>query len=410
MPTEFLTALKVKSIKEPGAYLDGRGLRLIVTGSGTKRWELWIKVNGRRREFGLGVDPDVTLHDARIKADEIRRTARDGGEVATKRSPQKVVTFRDAFETCFARRRRQLNNAKHLKQWPSTMKAYVFPVIGDVPVNDVRAEHILRILDPIWYDKPETARRVLQRIEAVFKSAIRLGTRDKASPCIGVAEELGPRRQEVRHHPAMPYENVPEFIASLREPSLRAWPTTRPALEFLILTATRSSETREAVWSEFNLEEGLWTIPKERMGKTRRPHLIPLSGRCLEILAVMKALNPDSIFVFEGTRAGRPLSDMTLTKLLRDAGLADEAKVHGFRSTFKDWCAERDKVADEVSEAALSHVDKNSVKAAYLRTTFLDERRLLMERWATFCGSSQIRRPAPHPDSGSDRSISTSPG
>lgn len=408
MPTEFLTAHKVRSIREPGFYRDGRGLRLIVTGSGTKRWELWIKVEGRRREFGLGVYPDVTLQDARNKADEIRHAARDGVDVPTKRAAQKVVTFRDAFGTCFARRRQQLNNAKHLKQWPRTMETYVFPVIGNVPVDEVRAEHILRVLDPIWYDKPETAKRVLQRIEAVFKSAIRMGTREKASPCIGVAEELGPRRREVRHHPAMPHEKVPEFVASLREPSLRSWPTTRPALEFLILTATRSSEAREAVWSEFDFEKGLWTIPKERMGKTRRPHIVPLSRRCLEILREMKALKPDSTYVFEGTRKGRPLSDMTLTKLLRDAGLAKEATVHGFRSSFKDWCAEHDKVADEVSEAALAHTNKDRVKAAYLRTTFLEERKLLMERWANHCGSGLIKPTAARRDTGSDRTISIS--
>ena len=286
----------------------------------------------------------------------------------------------------------------------------MFPVIGDVPIEDVDADQIIRVLEPIWYEKDETAKRVLQRMEAVFKSAIRLGKREKASPCIGVAEELGTRHREVRHHPAMPYESLPDFIARLREPTQRAWQTTRPALEFLILTATRSSETREAMWSEFDLEKGLWVIPKERMGKSRKKHVVPLSRRCLEILYEMKAVNPCSSYVFEGTKKGRPLSDMTLTKLLRDAGLGKEATVHGFRSSFKDWCAEREKVADEVSEAALAHTNKDRVKAAYLRTNFLEERKSLMERWMKHCGSARVKPPAARPDTGSDRMISISPG
>ena len=412
MATEFLTAHKVKAVRQPGIYLDGRGLRLIVNKCGSKRWELWIKIRGRRRQLGLGVYPEVRLQDAREKADEIRRSARNGVDLQAKREAQRAgaVTFREVFETYFARKRQQLGNKKHLKQWPSTMETYVFPVIGNVPIEDVNPDHIIRVLEPIWYEKDETAKRVLQRMEAVFKSAIRLGKREKASPCIGVAEELGTRHREARHHPAMPYESLPDFIARLREPTQRAWQTTRPALEFLILTATRSSETREAMWSEFDLEKGLWVIPKERMGKSRKKHVVPLSRRCLEILYEMKAVNPCSSYVFEGTKKGRPLSDMTLTKLLRDAGLGKEATVHGFRSSFKDWCAEREKVADEVSEAALAHTNKDRVKAAYLRTNFLEQRKPLMERWAKHCGSGRVKPPAARRDTGSDRMISISPG
>ncbi len=415
MAKEFLTAHKVRSIRRPGTYLDGGGLRLIVKESGTKRWELWIKVKGRRRELGLGVFPDVRLQEARDKADEIRRSAHDGVDLQAQRQAQRAggVTFRDVFETFFKRKRQQLGNKKHLKQWPSTMEAYVFPVLGNVAVEDVNPDHIIRVLEPIWYAKHETAKRVLQRMEAVFKSAIRLGLRTKASPCIGIAEELGNRNREVRHHAAMPYDSAPDFIAWLREPTQRAWPTTRPALEFLILTATRSGETREAVWSEFDLDKGLWTIPKKRMGKSRKPHVVPLSPRCLDILRDMKALNPgsrDRDFVFEGTKKGRPLSDMTLTKLLRDAGLGKDATVHGFRSSFKDWCAEREKVADEVSEAALAHTIKDKSKAAYLRTNFLEQRKPLMERWGQHCGAGGVKPPAAHRDSVSDRMISTSLG
>ena len=181
MAKEFLTAHKVQSIRKPGTYLDGGGLRLVVKESGTKRWELWIKIRGRRRQLGLGVYPEVRLQDARDKADEIRRSARDGVDLQAKREAQRAgaVTFREVFETYFARKRQQLGNKKHLKQWPSTMETYVFPLIGHIPIEDVNPDHIVHVLEPIWHEQDETAKRVLQRMEAVFKSAIRLGKREK---------------------------------------------------------------------------------------------------------------------------------------------------------------------------------------------------------------------------------------
>ena len=234
--------------------------------------------------------------------------------------------------------------------------------------------------------KPETAKRVLQRIEAVFKSAILRGSREKASPCVGVADHLGTRHREQKHHAALPWQELPDFVAMLQQPSRNGWPTTRLAFEFLILTATRSSEVRNAVWAEFDFDNAIWDIPKERM-KSRKAHRVPLSQRCLQILREARALNPDSQLVFEGTKRGRPLSDMTFTKLLRDAGLGEKATAHGFRSAFKNWCSEAAKARDEVSEAALAHTIKDRVKAAYLRTDFFEERKLLMEAWSTHCQS-----------------------
>ena len=219
-------------------------------------------------------------------------------------------------------KRQQLSNAKHLMQWPSTMEAYVFPFFGDVPVSDVTTDHVLEALMPIWFSKPETAKRVLQRIEAVFKSAILRGSREKASPCVGVADHLGTRHREQRHHAALPWQEVPDFVAMLQQPSRSGWPTTRLAFEFLILTATRSGEVRNAVWAEFDFDNAVWEIPKERM-KSRKAHRVPLSPRCLQILREARALNPDGQLVFEGMKRGRPLSDMTFTKFLRDAGLGE---------------------------------------------------------------------------------------
>jgi integrase len=215
------------------------------------------------------------------------------------------MTFRQAFEKYFDHKRKQLSNAKHLKQWPSTMERHVFPVFGDVAVADVTTAQVLDALSPIWYGKPETARRVLQRIEAVFESAILHGAREKASPCVGVVQHLGTRHRDVRHHPSLPYQEVPDFIFSeLRRQTQRGWPTTRLALEFLILTATRSGETLKARWSEIDLDNALWVIPKERMMKSRKPHTVPLSPRCLEILREAHALNPDSDLVFEAQKRG----------------------------------------------------------------------------------------------------------
>ncbi len=396
MSKELLTAHRIRSASAPGAYKDGGGLRLIVTARGTKRWELWTSFNGKKRQLGLGVYPQVGLKEARGKADEIRRAARNGIDLHMQRLKAKAsaTTFRQAFDIYFDLKHQQLSNAKHLKQWQSTIERYVYPVFGDVPVADVSTDQVLKALAPIWYDKPETAKRVLQRIEAVFRSAILRGTRRLASPCIGVAQELGTKHRRVQHHASLPWQKVPAFIGALQ--AHQGWPATRLAFEFLILTATRSGETRAATWLEFDLDAAKWIIPRQRM-KSRRDHSLPLSERCLDILRQARALNPDGLFVFEGTKRGQPLSDMTFTKLLRDAGLGERATAHGFRSSFKNWCSEVAKVADEVSEAALGHTIKDRVKAAYLRTDFFDERRSLMQSWAQHAASGRsLKQVRPH--------------
>lgn len=390
MAKNLLTAHKVRSICASGVYKDGAGLRLVVKetmrGERTKRWELWIAINGKRCELGLGVYPEVSLNGAREEADRIRRAARDGIDLRQQRlnDRARACTFREAFGIYFEIKRKQLSNVKHLKQWPRTMETYVFPYFGDVPVADVTMEHVLDALKPIWFEKPETAKRVLQRVEAVFKSAIRRRAREKASPCVGIVDELGTRHREVQHHAALAWQDVPTFVAMLQRPGRRLTPVTRLAFEFLILTATRSGETRGAAWSEFDLNNAIWLIPKVRMMKSRKAHRVPLSDRCVDILREVRTLNPDGLLVFEGMKKGRPLSDMTFTKLLRDNGLGERATAHGFRSSFKDWCSEVEKVADDVSEAALAHTIRG-VKAAYLRTDFFDERRPLMEAWARHC-------------------------
>lgn len=377
-----LTAKKVQTAP-PGVYEDGGGLRLIVEESGARRFTIRFTLNGRRLHKGLGGYPAVSLEEAREKARDYRKAAKAGRDAAVEVRSQRsaAVIFEEAFDRYFDVKRLTLSNSKHIAQWRSTMTTYVFPHIGDRPVADITASEIIDVLRPIWFTKAETAARVLQRVEATFTSAILHGFREKASPCIGVAAHLGPHERNVGHHDALPYGEIPRFLQRLR--GSRRRPATRLALELLILTACRSQEVRGAVWAEIDLDKRLWTIPAARL-KTRRkrraPHVIPLASRCLEILKEAKAAYPTGDLIFPGAKTGKLLSDNTLVKTLRDMGLKTET-AHGFRSSFKDWCAEVAKVRDEVSEAALAHSVGSKVKAAYLRTDFLGERVGLMTRW-----------------------------
>ena len=387
-----LSAVRVKALKVPGKYEDGGGLRLVVGPNGGKHWVVRVTVSGRRLERGIGAYPDISLDAARDAAAKARKAAEVNLDIRTeeRREALAAMTFREMFKITLAQREKQLSNAKHLKQWTSTMEAYVFPTIGSTPVAEVSAAQVLKVLTPIWFSKPETARRILQRMEAVFKSAIVRGARKTASPCIGVTDELGTKHRVVTHHPSMAWQDLPKFITRLHKSGPRRFRVTSLALEFLILTATRSGETRCAAWTEIEQDSATWVIPPERM-KAREEHRVPLSKRCLEILAELRTMFPRSELVFP-SKGGLPLSDMTLTKLLRDEGL--DATPHGFRSSFKVWASERAKVPHEVSEAALAHSLGNKVVAAYLRTDFLEERRPLMHAWADYC-SGLCRADAP---------------
>ena len=377
-----LSHQRVLKLKAPGKYEDGGGLRLVVDQQLNKRWVLRLTIKGKRRELGLGSFPKVSLEVARNKAAELRSQAADGTDqraAETKQKRARGVTFEEAFRTYFEVKQHTLSNAKHLKQWPSTMEAYVFPMIGKMPVNEVAAADIIRLLQPIWYEKAETARRVLQRLEAVFKSTIVRGFREKASPCIGIAGELGTAHRKVAHFRALPYNDLPVLLQNVRDS--KAQPVTKLCFAYLVLTAARSSEARLAAWSEVNHETDLWMIPAERM-KARRQHVVPLSLKAIAILDQARRIgNGDLIFP---TVRGRVLSDMTLTKLIRDLGWADRCTVHGIRSSFREWCALEAKVPDRIAEAALAHVDKDRVQAAYLRSNFVEERRKLMQSWADF--------------------------
>jgi integrase len=368
--------LRAKEIEHlpAGYHSDGNGLRLVVDKAGNRRWTVRATIDGKQVSRGLGSYPLISLETARDEALDVRRGARKGLDLARR---AKVTTFRQAFQTVFKLRQERLSNAKHIWQWQATMETYAFPFIANRPVADITHADVLEVLEPIWNEKEETARRLLQRMEIVFKSAILRGWREKASPCIGVAQELGAARNDVEHHRALPYKQVPAFIQQLR--TCNSNTVTKLAFEWLILTAARSGEVRGATKAEIQGE--LWVIPPNRM-KGRQEHKVPLSARCLEIAVQAHALSPSGL-VFP-SKGGKPLSNMTLTKVLRDLGV--DAVPHGFRSSFKDWAAERG-VRDEVSEAALAHQVPDKVRAAYLRTRFLDERRQLMEAWAEYATS-----------------------
>ncbi len=240
------------------------------------------------------------------------------------------------------------------------------------------------MLKPIWYDKPETGKRVLQRIATVFEAAIVREIRERANPCTGVAKHLGTKHRDAGHHAAMPWQDVPKFVAFLRTPSPKRHPVTPLCLEFLILTVARSGEARGALWSEIDTETATWTIPAERM-KARAAHRVPLSPRCLEILQEARKLAPkEATLVFPSRLTGRELSDATLGKVMKDEKI--DATAHGFRSSFKVWAAETGKVPHEISELVLAHANPNKVVAAYLRTDFFAERRPVMGNWARYCG------------------------
>jgi integrase len=341
-----LKALTVARERRAGIYSDGGGLSLVVTDAGVKRWELRTSVHGRRRQLGLGVYPDVSLEEARRNAIEIRTAAKQGLDlVADRRRLSRLavkdplcLTFKQAFGSYFELKEQELSNGKHRAQWRSTMDTYVFPVIGQRPVADVTPAEVIDILKPIWSTKRETARRVLQRMRNVFEAAIVRGERDRASPTTGITAVLGSRQRKVEHHAAMPFVEVPTFVARLR--TLGGRRATGLAFEFLILTAARSGEVRLATWDEIDARAALWTVPAARM-KSRAVHVVPLTSRALAILSEARAAYPNSQLVFPGAKPGLPLSDMTLTKVLRDTGLGGQATAHGFRSSFKDWCVHR---------------------------------------------------------------------
>lgn len=387
-PVNALSAVKVRNLKQPGRYCDGNGLYLVVDPSGAKRWILRTIIKGRRTDVGIGSARLVLLSEARQQAAELRKIARAGGDpVAEKRRERRSIpTFAEAALTVHSERAPTFKNPKHTAQWIQCLKTYVFPVFGDYRIDQVTASDVIKALSPIWNEKPETARRVKQRVETVLKWAKAHGFVDGDNAASDVAEVLPRQGDTPQHFAALPYSEIPAFVANLRV--AYGSETSRLGLELLILTALRTNELRLAEWREINWDKATWTIPAERQLKKKKPspHIVPLALRCLEILSRLQTISNGGRHIFPGQKPDKPVSDMTFLMTLRRLGFS--VTNHGFRSSFRDWASEETNHRNEVIEKSLAHEIPNKVEAAYRRGDLLTKRRALLCDWSDFVTSS----------------------
>jgi integrase len=379
-----LTAKAVAAASKPGRHADGGNLYLNVTASGARSWVFMYRWTGRQREMGLGSVHDVTLAAARDLADAARRELREGRDpLALKRRGELTQTFGAAADAYIEAMRPQWKNEKHADQWVMTLRDYAAPIRAKA-IGEIETADVLSVLQPIWSAKPETASRVRGRIESVLDAAKAKGQRTGENPARwrGHLDQLLPKRTKLSssHHAAMPIDDLPAFMARIRG---RDGISAR-ALEFTILTAARTGEAIGARWAEVDFTKGLWTVPAERM-KAGREHRVPLSGAALAVLEPLREAGQGEL-IFPGAKGIKPISNMSMDKVLRLEKL--DVTVHGFRSTFRDWAAERTAFAHELSEVALAHIVKDKTEAAYRRGDMMEKRRALMEAWAAFCGSA----------------------
>lgn len=397
-----LKPISVSKIMKPGRYADGGGLYLEVSAAGAKKWLFFYKRSGKRREMGLGSFHAVPLVSARAKAASARETLAGGIDPITKRRGEEeeakrsagVPTFGALSDALLPEFEAEWRNDKHKAQWTSTLQTYAAPLRGK-PVNEIDVDDVLSVLRPIGLTKSETASRLRGRIERILNAAKAKGYRtgENTAAWRGNLEHLLPARIKLTrgHHKALPYEDVPAFISTLREHQL-AGSIAAYALEFTILTAVRTGEVARSKrgkmidagrWSEIDDAAATWTVPADRM-KAGKEHVVPLSNRAVEILALVRPLARRDGFIFPGLRAGQPLSEGEMTMLLRRMKMTN-ATVHGFRSTFRDWAGDETSVAREVAEEALAHTVGNAVERTYRRRNSLQKRRELMEAWARYC-------------------------
>lgn len=389
-----MTDLAVRRLTAPGLHAVGGvpGLHLQVAATGGRSWILRVSVAGRRRDMGLGGYPEVGLKEARESARRARQGVREGLDpIAGRRAARQALlaaagrraTFREAGEAFIAAHESGWANPKHRQQWKNTLEAYAYPVIGELAVGDVALAHVLKILEPLWSTKTETAKRLRGRIEQVLDAAQARGQIDgpwqNPARWRGHLDKLLAKPSRVAksaHHRALGIDDAGAFVAHLREQEGMG----ARALEFAILTAARSGEVRGAKWSEMDLAAGVWTVPADRM-KAGKEHRVPLSAEALALLASLPRIGGTGGLVFPAARGGA-LSDMTLSAVMRRMKV--DAVPHGFRSTFRDWSAERTAYPSEVCEMALAHTVGNKVEAAYRRGDMFDRRRRLMADWAAF--------------------------
>lgn len=396
-----LSAVKVRTAK-PGRYGDGKGLYLLVRSAESRFWLFRYRPHdGRMREMGLGSVADVSLAEAREKAENLYRTVKAGKDPLAEREARllaeraakqqaaiRALTFGEVADQYVAAHEASWRNDKHKQQWRNTLKTYAAPILGTLPVAAVDVGAVMRVLEPIWRAKPETASRLRGRIESVLDYATARGWRSGENPARwrGHIETMLPARTKVagvEHHAALPWQQMGEFWSDLTNQE----GVSTLALKFAILTAARTSEALGARWSEVDMKAKMWTVPPTRM-KAGREHRVPLSDEALVVVADAWKRRPDNApddaFVFPGAQKGKALSNMAMLMLLRRMGRGD-LTAHGFRSTFRDWTSEATGHPREVAEAALAHTNKDKVEAAYQRGDLIEKRRRLMTDWANFC-------------------------
>ena len=376
-----LTVRRIETAKGPAKLTDEHGLYLRVSPRGAKSWIQRLNIQGLRTDNAIGHYPSMGLAEARTVAFERWKIAKAGGD-PRKADGRAVVgpSFAEAAKAVIAMHEPTWRSPKSGPQWRASLETYAYPTMGKLPVSDITAGHVMAVLEPIWNEKRETARRVKQRISAICRWAVAQGHRTDDPAGIVIDAALPRNGVERRHMPALPYDEVADCLAKVKA-SKRASASAKLALEFLILTATRSSEVRKATWDEIDVGGAVWTLPAERM-KANREHRVPLSGRALELLNDAAELSEGSELVFPGSRPGRPLSENTHAKLLRELGF--DAVTHGFRSSFRDWASEQTHTPHAVMEAALAHTIRNKAEAAYARSDLFEKRRLLMEAWSGY--------------------------
>lgn len=394
MANNKLSVRKIDALTKIGNYGDGGGLWLQVSKWQTKSWVFRFTFDGKRREMGLGSCKDVSLADARMLAESFRRMVRNDTDPIEARKAERtakrtermnIVTFSFCAEKYIEAHRHGWKNAKHAQQWTNTLAQYAYPIVGEMPIKNVDTALVLRILEPIWTTKTETASRLRSRLENILDWATTHGYRTGDNPARwkGHLENLLPKPSKVRkveHHAALPYSQMNTFMKALRQhDSISAL-----ALEFLVLTAARTSEVIAATWDEIDLKEKVWTIPASRM-KAEREHSVPLSSRCIEILN-KAAIMRQSDFLFPGSRTNKGLSNAAMDKLLQ-VTLNYDYTVHGFRSSFRDWAGECTNYPRDLCEMALAHTIKDKTEAAYRRGEMLEKRRRMMDDWQKFCNT-----------------------
>ena len=387
-----LTAMQVEKAK-PGPKTrrlpDERGLYLVVRTTGSRSWVQRITIDGVRTDIGLGGYPDVRLPLARKRSAKIRTAVAEGRDPRAERRQPDIPTFRDAAEQYILENSARWKNPKEAINWRGCLATYAYPKFGNTRIDRVTRSDVLNTLKPVFETKPSLARKLRQRIRQIFAAAMASAYID-LNPAGEVIDAGLPRTPAVAaHFRALPYQDVPDVLRRVEASQARL--ASRLCFRFLVLTAARSGEARGARWDEIDLDARTWAIPKSRM-KAGREHRVPLSDTALEVLRRAKALDDNSGLVFPSLyKPGRELSDMTLTKLLRDLGLADRATVHGFRTSFKTWCMETTDTPWAVGEAALAHTLGNSTEQAYARSNLLERRRELMEQWDSFATDSCVQ-------------------